>query len=249
MGDRMNRVCLGLFAHPDDAEILCGGILTRLKGIGWEVHIATATAGDCGSATLPAARIAAIRRKEAAAAARLIDATYHCLGQRDVNVIFTHASNRRAIDLFRRINPSLVLTHPRVDYMLDHEQTHLLARSAAFAYSIPNASKLPLLPGARIPWLYYVDPLEGRGPDGRIVKPSGVIDITAVIDTKLAMLACHASQRQWLAAHHGMDEYLQAARRHSARRGRLIKVKYAEAVCQHLGHAFPSDDLLKKLLG
>ena len=41
------RVALTLLAHPDDAEILCGGTLIRLRQeLGYEVHIATATAGD-----------------------------------------------------------------------------------------------------------------------------------------------------------------------------------------------------------
>jgi len=43
------RVALTLLAHPDDAEILCGGTLIRLREIGYEVHIATMTPGDCGS--------------------------------------------------------------------------------------------------------------------------------------------------------------------------------------------------------
>ncbi len=38
-------------AHPDDAEILCAGTLIRLAQSGWEVHIATVAAGDCGTAT------------------------------------------------------------------------------------------------------------------------------------------------------------------------------------------------------
>ena len=53
---------LAFAAHPDDAEILCAGTLIRLADAGWKVHIATATAGDCGSMTLPANEIAEIRR-------------------------------------------------------------------------------------------------------------------------------------------------------------------------------------------
>ena len=60
-----------------------------------------------------------------------------------------------------------------------------------------------------------------------------------MIDTKAAMLACHASQREWLAAHHGMDEYIEAMKRHGRHRGGQAGVAYAEAFVQHRGHAYP----------
>ena len=62
------------------------------------------------------------------------------------------------------------------------------------------------------------------------------------------MLACHASQREWLRAHHGMDEYIDAMRRYSAERGKEVGVEFAEAFTQHRGHPFPQTDLLKELL-
>jgi LmbE family N-acetylglucosaminyl deacetylase len=236
-------------AHPDDAEILCAGTLIRLTHVGWKIHIVTATPGDCGSATLPADEIAAIRRKEAATAAALIRATYHCLEERDVNVIFDRTSNRNAIDLFRQINPSLVFTHPRHDYMLDHEQVHLLARSASFSFPIPNASALPLPANATIPWLYYCDPIEGIDPySGERIQPSVRVDITSVMPDKIEMLACHRSQREWLRSHHGMDEYVESMKAHSADRGRELGVEFAEAFVQHRGHAYPQSDLFSELL-
>lgn len=244
------RVVLSLLAHPDDAELLCAGTLIRLSNAGWEVHIASATPGDCGSTTHAAEAIASIRRDEGAAAARLIGATFHCLEERDLQVTFDKSTNRKAIDLLRRLAPSLVFTHPRHDYMIDHEQVHHLARSASFGYSAPNASMLPLVGGSAVPWLYYCDPLEGIDPySGRLVEPSTQIDISSEIDRKAELLACHASQREWLRAHHGMDEYIESMRRHAALRGKALGVRYAEAFVQHQGHAYPRSDLLIELLG
>jgi len=242
------RVALSLLAHPDDAEFFCAGTLIRLAQAGWEVHLATVASGDCGSTTLGAAEIAAIRRQEGMASAAKIQATYHCLEEPDVEVVFDKATNRKVIDLFRRIGPTLLFTHPRHDYMLDHEQVHLLARAAAFSYSIPNASTLPLIRGSMVPWLYYCDPVEGRDPyDGEQVTPTSYVDISKQMDEKIEMLACHASQREWLRAHHGMDEYLEAMKRHAAMRGQEIGVEYAEAFVQHRGHPFPQTDLLAEL--
>ncbi len=244
------QVVLAFLAHPDDAEILCAGTLIRLAALGWQVHIATATAGDCGSTELPADQISRIRRSEAAESAGLVGATYHCLELRDVNVVFDQASNRLAIDLFRKIAPTLVLTHPRHDYMLDHEQVHLLARSAAFSWPIPNASSLPLIEAAAIPSLYYCDPIDGNDPyTGVSVEPTVYVDISETMDRKIEMLACHRSQRQWLRSHHGMDEYIESMKRHSARRGKEIGSHYAEGFIQHRGHAFPEFDLLDEILG
>lgn len=250
LNDLKRRVVLAFFAHPDDAEILCVGTLIRLADAGWEIHVATATAGDCGSATLPANEIARIRRGEAAAAGESVGATYHCLEECDVNVVFNIATNRKAIDLFRSVAPSLVFTHPRHDYMLDHEQVHLLARSATFSFPIPNASQLPLQSGSSVPWLYYCDPIEGKDPyTGEVVRPTALIDISSVMPRKTRMLACHASQREWLRSHHGMDEYIEAMKQHSEIRGREIGVPYAEAFVQHRGHAYPQSNLLLELLG
>ena len=242
------RVALSFLAHPDDAEFLCAGTLVRLAESGWETHIATATPGDAGSATLPAEEIAAIRREEGRAAARLIGASYHCLEERDVNVVFDRVANRKAIDLFRQIAPTLVFTHPRLDYMLDHEQVHLLARSACFSYAIPNASSLPRIENSQVPWLYYCDPIEAHDPyTGADALVTTLVDISRQMPRKTEMLACHASQREWLRAHHGMDEYIDAMNRHSAARGKLAGTDYAEAFFQHRGHPYPQGDILREL--
>lgn len=237
-----------LLAHPDDAEILVGGTLIRLRDLGWEVHIGIMTAGDCGSATQSAEEIAAIRRGEARRAAEFIGATAHVLEEKDVNVFFAPGPNRKVIDLMRKVNPTLIFTHPRHDYMMDHEQTHLLARSGAFSFAIPNASSLPVPADAHVPHLYYLDPIEAADPyTGEPCKPSVVVDVSDVIDRKAEMLALHSSQREWLRAHHGMDEYIESMKQHNIKRGKLKNVKYAEAFVQHRGHPFPQNDILAEL--
>jgi LmbE family N-acetylglucosaminyl deacetylase len=242
-----HKVALSFLAHPDDAEILCAGTLVRLAKAGWQVHILTATAGDLGSATEDRWQIAARRTAEAAKAAALIGAQYHCLNEQDTFVCYDKPTLQKTFDVFRRIAPSLVFTHATKDYMIDHEMVSLLARAASFAYSIPNASAHPRHPQSQIPYLYYCDPIEGIDPAGQLVEPTTIIDISAQLETKAQMLACHESQRSWLMEHHGMDEYIDSMRRHAAMRGKPIGVAAAEAFVQHRGHAYPADDLLSKL--
>jgi len=249
MNPPKRRVALAFMAHPDDAEFLCAGTLVRLGEAGWEVHIASCAPGDCGTATENRWDISSIRTKEATKAASLIGAKYHCLDERDGFIVYDKTALRKTYDLFRRVAPTLVFAHAPKDYMIDHEQASLLARAASFLYAGPNVSDFPVIQGSCVPHLYYCDPVEAIDPQGRQVEPTTWIDITAQLDKKRQMLACHASQRDWLLAHHGVDEYLESMQRHAALRGRQAGVSAAEAFVQHRGHAFPKDDLLAAMFG
>ncbi|GIW86888.1 MAG: PIG-L domain-containing protein [Isosphaeraceae bacterium] len=243
---------LAIHAHPDDVEFQCAGTLALLAQRGCRITIATMTPGDCGSAELDAEAIAAVRRDEARSAARLLGADYLCLEFRDLAIFADDDARRRVTEALRRVRPDLVLTAPPVDYLADHEATSALVRDACFAAPVPNYATRqwePAPPLERIPYLYFVDPLEGADRDGRPVAPDFYVDITEVFATKRAMLACHASQRQWLLKHHGIDEYLNSMEAWSRRRGTEIGVGFAEAFRQYRGHAYPQDNRLLSLIG
>lgn len=247
-----NPIALAFFAHPDDAEFLCAGTLARLRKQGFTIHFATTTAGDGGSAELPPAEIARIRLGEAALAAAMLDGTHQWANLHDLLVCYDPPTLRRVIEIVRRANPQIVFTHSPQDYLLDHEITSQLVRAACFAASVPNVQTLAeaaALATIHVPHLYYSDALEGKDSFGVTVPPGFYVDITETIETKAQMLACHASQREWLLRQHGMDQYLQAMRDWSAQRGAEAGVAYAEAFRQHLGHAYPQTNLLAEVLG
>jgi LmbE family N-acetylglucosaminyl deacetylase len=248
----MADVILSVLAHPDDAEFLCAGTLLRLaRERGWQVHIASMTPGDCGSTEHGPEEIACIRRQEGARAAALMGATYHCLEERDLLIFYQERPLERVTRLLRTVRPRIVLTHSPADYILDHEMTSTLVRAAVFGAPIPNffagCGHPPAL--AHIPYLYYCDPIEGKDALGRPIEPAFRIDISTVLDAKAEMLAAHASQREWLRKHHGMDQYVQAMRDWCAAQGRQAGVAFAEGFRQHLGHSYPQDNLLAQLLG
>jgi N-acetylglucosamine malate deacetylase 1 len=245
------NVALSILAHPDDAEFLCAGALVRLREKGWQIHIATMTAGDKGSATLPAEEIARIRRAEGVKAASVIGAAFHCLEEHDLLIFYSEPPLEKITRLLRTVRPQVVFTHSPADYMLDHETTSSLVRAALFGAPIPNffAGRDHPPPLAGIPHLYYCDPIEGKDALGRPVPPDFRIDVSSVIETKAAMLSAHASQREWLLKHHGMDQYLLAMRDWGSHQGQPVGVFYAEGYRQHLGHSYPQDNLLAQMLG
>lgn len=242
---------LAIHAHPDDIEFQCAGTLALLKQCGCHITTATMTPGDCGSAEFGPEEISAIRRAEAQAAADLLGADYLCLEFRDLSITHDNDARRRVTEVIRRTRPDIVLTAPPVDYMSDHEVTSRLVRDALFNASVPNYKTQqwePAAPIDHIPHLYFVDAIEGADWFGRPQQPDYILDISSTFDLKLKMLACHASQRNWLLKQHGIDEYLESCRRWSTSRGSQIGTAYGEAFTQYKGHPYPSNDLLREVL-
>ncbi|HYK20393.1 MAG TPA: PIG-L deacetylase family protein [Pyrinomonadaceae bacterium] len=254
--DQATKKVLAVGAHPDDVEIMCSGILFALRELGHEVHVASLTLGDCGSLELSAEEIRRVRHCEAIKACEVLGATYHHAGFYDLCIFNDDDSNRRVTALLRQVDPWLVITHSPNDYMSDHETTSLLVRNACFSASIRNY-KTKAGAGERtltVPYLYYAQPMDGIDIFGKKVIPQFYMDISVWMEQKLNMLACHESQRNWLRAHHGMDEYIESTRRFSSLLGQRASIvsgrsiRYSEAFRQHRGHAYPDDNVLTTFL-
>ena len=242
----MNKTVMGIFAHPDDTELMCAGTLSLFSKAGWEVHIVTMTPGDKGTADLSREEISRIRRNEAANSALLIGATYHCLEFEDLYITYDRESLNRTTKVIRSAQPSIVFTASPSDYMPDHEITGTIVQAACFASGVKNL-EVDTPPYEPVPYLYYSDPMEGKDIYGMPILPSIYVDITSEIGIKEKMLACHASQRDWLMMHHKMDEYILAMKRFSAERGKETGTGFAEGFRQHLGHGFPRNNILKEI--
>lgn len=244
-----DKVVLSLGAHPDDAEFMCAGTLALLRERGWQVHIATFTPGDCGTIEYSREEISRIRKSEAAKAVSLLDGEYHCLECDDAFITYDRPTLVKAIALIRKVRPKIVFTLSPSDYMVDHEMSSKLTQSACFCCGIVNIDTPGAEPFEPIPHLYYTDPVEGKDKFGAEIPPGTIVDTSSVIDIKARMLACHESQRNWLLAHHGIDEYTDQMKKLGRKRGAAIGVEFAEGFRQHLGHAYPQDNLLKAELG
>lgn len=239
---------LAIHAHPDDIEFLCAGTLYLLRDKGHDIHLCNVCNGDKGSATHTSEEIAAIRLQEAKNAAALLQAEHTCLDIPDLSVHNDEPTRLRITEFLRESKPDVIFTASTQDYMLDHEIVSQLVRHAAFGASAGLYKTGSAEPLRHIPTLYYMDPIEGKDIFGNLIEASFCIDITNAISIKEKMLACHASQRDWLLEHHGVDQYINSMRDWSSQRGREFGCQYGEGFRQHLGHAYPQENILKKLL-
>lgn len=237
-----------IHAHPDDIEFLCAGTLALLKQAGHTIVMTTFTPGDKGTPNLTSEEISRVRRDEAAASAALIGAEYHCLEMKDLELVDDNPSRAIATEHLRAVNPDIVITASPVDYMIDHEVVSSLVRTACFFAGVRNyrCGSAPAMD--HIPVLYYMDPIEGIDIYGNKIIPEFCVDCSSAMPIKEQMLSCHASQREWLRSHHGVDEYIESMIRWSRERGEPAGCSHAEGFRQHKGHAYPKENVLARLL-
>lgn len=212
---------LAITAHPDDAELLCGGTLARFAAQGHTVTICHCCNGDLGHFEIPRAELARIRAEEAEQGAAIIGATAISLPNSDLDLYPDRETRAQVADVIRQAKPDLILTHPPNDYMPDHTTVSELVFAASFCATLPQLQgNSPFHP--KITPIYYMDTLAGVD-----FLPEEYVDVTDFFETKTRMLSAHRSQLTWMADHDRIDfvEFMQA---HTRFRGLQSGVKYAE---------------------
>ena len=244
-----NKTALCVIAHPDDAEFVCGGTLALLAEKGWKIVMATMTPGQAGSTVMGPEEISKVRRQEAADSAALIHADYYCLECEDIFIAYDRETLMKAIQLVRKVRPSLVFTASPSDYIVDHEITSKVMQTACIAAGIPNIPIEGVEAFSQVPHLYYCEPTHNKDILGREIFSTIHVDISSVMDLKEKMLKCHKSQRDWLRQISGLDEFVLSMKEFSHKAGQKIGSEYAEGFRQHLGFSYPADNLLLAELG
>ncbi len=205
---------LGVFAHPDDMEIVAAGTLLRLQGAGYEIHCLAVANGCCGSRVLGREETVRVRRAEAEEACRLAGFTLHDSLANDIEIFYDRPTLARVAALVRRVAPDVLLTHSPSDYMEDHQNASRLAVSAAFCRGMRNMPTDPPMPPVDGPvTVYHAQPYGNRDPLGAVVRPTHFVDVGGeVLEKKTEMLACHRSQQGWLDESQGLTSYLETMR-------------------------------------
>ena len=181
---------LAVVAHPDDADYHCAGTLARAKADGAAIGILVLCQGDKGQPAVPLPNLAALRRKEMSAAAKLLGAELFFGKVPDGQLADTPPLRRIAVETCRRFEPTLLLAHHAADYHADHRAAGLLAEAASwFCTSIGHKTRRPALNSQ--PALWWMDTMNMID-----FEPTLYVDISAQVDLKRRMLACHCTQRQ-----------------------------------------------------
>jgi bacillithiol biosynthesis deacetylase BshB1 len=178
----VNADALVLAAHPDDAEIHCGGTILKLVAAGRRVVLADMTRGEKGTRGT-----AELRAAECAAATAMLGvAARENLALPDTALRDDDAALAAVLGAIRRHRPRLMFAPWPKDLHPDHEATGKVARRAWFHAGLRNVHPElgePFRPGML---LFY--------PSHDAVEPTLCVDITDHVDAKQQVIACYASQ-------------------------------------------------------
>ena len=198
---------LAIGAHPDDCEVKAGGLAALYAGLGHCVRFVSLTNGATGHHAIGGVELALRRRDEALAAAAVLGIEYEILDHHTGELEPSVDNRKQVIRILRGFGPDLVLTHRPWDYHPDHRYAGMLVQDASYIVTVPNM--LPLTDHLeRMPVIMYLgDTFQKPLP----LDPDVVVDIDSVIEAKLDMLHCHASQMyEWLPYNRGQLDQVPA---------------------------------------
>jgi N-acetylglucosamine malate deacetylase 1 len=217
---------LAIAAHPDDAELTCGGTLALAARQGHSVGILDLVAGEAGTSGS-----AERRAEEAERAAKALGVEVRAnAGLRDAHLHNTDETRRRVVTLIRRFRPQTVILPFPIGRHPDHRNASELARDACYLaglakYDAPGKAHRPFK--ILYALAYREDP----------VKPTFVVDISATFAAKMRAIRCYKSQFDGAKAAGeifptGQDLY-ELVETQSAHYGSLIRARYGEPYFTH----------------
>ncbi|MBV8979527.1 MAG: PIG-L family deacetylase [Acidimicrobiia bacterium] len=215
---------LGVYAHPDDPEISCGGTLARWAEAGAEVHVLICTRGEKGSPDpkQDPDELAATRKAEMASAAEVLGLAGHrSLENDDGELENTPTLRENIVAVIREVRPEIVVCpDPTAVFFGNSYYNHHDHRATGWATLDAVA------PAAGNPHYF---PQAGPVHDVAAVYLSGTmepdawIDISDTLDVKVEALFRHASQLT------ETGEFFRAFLKERAEEaGRAAGVRYAE---------------------
>jgi len=212
---------VAVMAHPDDAELLCGGALAKSADAGERTGIIDLTRGEAGTMGTPE-----LRAQEAQRAAEILGlAERRNAGLPDTKLASTDENRRTLAALIRELRPRVVVTHFVSGRHPDHRRAAELVYDACFlaglkGYDAPGA---PHRPDKLVHAMTFREDA---------VKPTFVVDISAQMERKLEAVSAFNSQfggavqaGEVFPGGRPLEEQIRA---HSAAYGSLIRVAYGE---------------------
>ena len=174
---------LGVFSHPDDAELSVAGTLLKLKSQGYRTGVLDVTRGEMGTRGTPEGRA-----EEAREAARVMGLDIRRnLGQPDGHVWPTEEARRAMVRVIRAHRPKVIFTPHWDDPHPDHANTCRLVREAARLASMRRYDEEAGQAAVRVPAVAH--PIYSR-----LIIPSFIVDVSDFIEEKMRAIRAHASQ-------------------------------------------------------
>jgi LmbE family N-acetylglucosaminyl deacetylase len=182
-------------AHPDDCDIKGGGTAALFVELGHQVKFLSVTNGDAGHQSQGGGMLAKRRIAETKEVAKRLGVSYDVLDNHDGELLPTLDIRLQIIRKIREWKADVVIAPRSNDYHPDHRYTGVLVQDAAFMVGVPNVAP-DVEPLRKNPvFLYFQDNFKKPNP----FQPDIAVDITTVIDKKLAGLDAHQSQfYEWL---------------------------------------------------
>jgi len=175
---------LAMAAHPDDVELTCGGTLIKMARQGYAVGILDLTEGEMGTRGS-----IEIRRKEAAAAARLLGVTHReNLGLPDAHLEMRMEYKLAVARRIRALRPRTVILPYWEGRHPDHYNAARLGYEGCF---LAGLKRLDLQGEAYRPFkILYSTTYD------RTVRPSFVVDISKEFARRSQAILAYRSQFQ-----------------------------------------------------
>jgi LmbE family N-acetylglucosaminyl deacetylase len=186
---------LAVYAHPDDADVACGGTLARWARAGAAVHLVVCTDGGKGTfdADADPKELATRREAELKESSSLIGlAGVTNLGYPDGELVDSDEFRRVLVEWVRRVRPDVVCGHDPTAVFFGQEyfnhRDHRIAGTALLD-AVSPAAALPLyFPDAGPPHQVGTVLLSGT------LEPDEWVDVSDTIDCKAAAVECHRTQ-------------------------------------------------------
>jgi N-acetylglucosamine malate deacetylase 1 len=174
---------LGVFSHPDDAELSVGGTLLKLKSLGYRTGVCDVTRGEMGTRGT-----AEIRSDEALEAARLLRLDLRVnLDQPDGHVWPTELARSSLVRVIRRHQPKVLLTTHEDDPHPDHANTSIIVRQAARLATMVRYDEEEGLEAIPMPAIMH-------SLFSRRIIPSFVVDVSEFVEEKMQSIRAYGSQ-------------------------------------------------------
>lgn len=178
---------LVLAAHPDDAELGCGGTIAKHVALGYKVGIVDFTQGELGTRGTPE-----IRKQEAAASAKILGISVRWNLHLKDGFFANDPDNQLAvISAIRKHQPDIVIANAVQDRHVDHGKGASLAYDSCF---LSGLSRIITKDERGIEQAAWRPSVVYHYIQSQLLEPNFIVDVTDHWEKKMDAIRAFRSQ-------------------------------------------------------